>query len=394
MTRIVSLAGRGDGLGDDGSYHPRTAPGDVILVDGRVEQGPHHIEPVCRHFGVCGGCQLQHVDDEAYSDFLIDRINGALAAQGIETPQFSTPHISPPNARRRVSMHALRRGESMRPSFTRASSHQSVEIRQCPVMCMELERLLKPLGEFLAKVGRSRRRVEIQLTLVDQGIDLALRNLSVEGLTENEAMIEFAEKNMLARLSLDEGYGPNAHWEPEPVTVTLGAVAVSFPQGAFLQATADGEKALVGGVKDAVLGATRIADLFAGLGTFSFGVGCHVHAVEGARDAVLALQGAANRAGRSITTEHRDLFRRPLSAAELARFDAIILDPPRAGAKEQVAQIAASSVPDIAYVSCNPSTFARDAKALIDGGYRLETIKPVGQFRWSTHVELAAHFRR
>jgi 23S rRNA (uracil1939-C5)-methyltransferase len=137
-----------------------------------------------------------------------------------------------------------------------------------------------------------------------------------------------------------------------------------------------------------------VADLFAGLGTFTFACGGKVHAVEGARDAIVALQQAANRAGRPITSEHRDLFRRPLTAKELNHFDAVIIDPPRTGAKEQCDQLAASTVPVIASISCNPATFARDAKILIDGGYRMEWIRPIGQFRWSTHVELAARFVR
>jgi len=163
-----------------------------------------------------------------------------------------------------------------------------------------------------------------------------------------------------------------------------------------LQATADGEAALVRAVSGIITDAHELADLFAGLGTFAFPFSARakVHAVEGARDPILALAAAANRAKRTISTEHRDLFRRPLTAAELARFDAVVLDPPRAGAREQVAELAMSAVPRIAYVSCNPQTFARDAKALIAGGYTLGHITPVGQFRWSTHVELAGAFVR
>ena len=178
--------------------------------------------------------------------------------------------------------------------------------------------------------------------------------------------------------------------------MTLGRVAVPFPPGAFLQATAEGEAALLMAVREAVGSATKIADLFAGLGTFALPLSeaAQVHAVEGARDAVLALAQAGRRAGRSVSTEHRDLFRRPLSAAELSRFDAVVLDPPRAGAREQIAQLAGSAVRSVVYVSCNPATFARDAKTLVEGGYVLTGVQPVGQFRWSTHVELAAHFAR
>jgi 23S rRNA (uracil1939-C5)-methyltransferase len=216
-----------------------------------------------------------------------------------------------------------------------------------------------------------------------------LAGFEVEGLAAIEALIEFAATHGLARLSVDEGLGPSTRWCPVPPTITLGGVAVALPDGAFLQATADGEAALVAAVRDAIGNARSIFDLFAGLGTFALSLGGQVKAVEGSRDAALALITT-----RRVAVEHRDLFRRPLSVAELEDAAAVVLDPPRAGAREQVAELAKSNVPSIAYVSCNPATFARDARTLIDGGYRLDRITPVGQFRWSTHVELAAAFSR
>ena len=394
MTRIVSLAARGDGLGEDGSHHPLTAPDDLVMADGQIEWGSHHIEPVCRHFGTCGGCQLQHVDDAAYSNFLIDRITSALAGQGVLSPSFDMPSISSPHTRRRVSLAAERNKGGVQIGFNEAGSHRLIDLAECPVMHPSLFALLKPLRSLLASLLPERRRGNVRMTVVDQGIDVLLTGVEVEGLAATETVGAFAEKHRLARVSIDQGFGPTAWWEPEPVAITLGGVPVPMPEGAFLQATEEGEQALVESIRSFVQGSRATVDLFSGLGTFALSIDGRVHAVEGARDAVLALQTAANRSERPIATEHRDLFRRPLSAVELARFDAIILDPPRAGAKEQVAEIAASGVPLLAYVSCNPSTFARDAKILIDGGYRLEFIKPVGQFRWSTHVELAARFGR
>ena len=228
----------------------------------------------------------------------------------------------------------------------------------------------------------------------DQGADLLLQGAAPEGLEAVEAMADFARTHRLARFAADDGDGPQTLWEPDLATVTLGGVAVPLPHGAFLQATAEGEAALVAAVRDAVGPANAVADLFAGLGTFALALEARTLAVEAARDAALALKSAAQRAGRSVFVDHRDLYRRPLDAAELSRFDGVVLDPPRAGAKDQVAQLAASPVPAIAYVSCNPATFARDAKILVDGGYRLEWVKPVGQFRWSTHVELVGAFVR
>jgi 23S rRNA (uracil1939-C5)-methyltransferase len=191
---------------------------------------------------------------------------------------------------------------------------------------------------------------------------------------------------------VDDGLGPETRWEPQPVTIALSGTPVPMPPGAFLQATADGEAALVAAVR-AALGAPRTtADLFAGLGTFALALPGKVYAAEGARDAVLSLKAAAS--GRPVFVEHRDLYRRPLTVAELDRFDAVVLDPPRSGAREQTEALAACQARVIAYVSCNPSSFARDARMLVDGGWRLEWIQPVGQFRWSTHVELAARFVR
>ncbi|MBU2015191.1 MAG: class I SAM-dependent RNA methyltransferase, partial [Alphaproteobacteria bacterium] len=185
-------------------------------------------------------------------------------------------------------------------------------------------------------------------------------------------------------------------WEPEAATVTFGGVPVAFPPFSFLQATPDGEAALVGAVREAMPDTGAVADLFCGLGTFALALGAArpVYAAEGARDVVLALKLAGQRAQRRMVADHRDLFRRPLTPEELNRFAAVVIDPPRAGAREQVMQLAASSVPVIAYVSCNPASFARDAVHLVGGGYRLDQVRPVGQFRWSTHVEMVGIFRR
>jgi 23S rRNA (uracil1939-C5)-methyltransferase len=199
----------------------------------------------------------------------------------------------------------------------------------------------------------------------------------------------FAVQNRLARLSVDSGNGPETLYEPVPATISLSGVPVDFPTGSFLQATQDGEAALVECVRECVHCASAAADLFAGLGTFALALRT-AYAAEASRDSAGALRQAAPH----ILVEHRDLYRRPLDPSELRRFDAVVLDPPRAGAARQVVQLAASIVPRVAYVSCNPATFARDSKILADGGYRLEWVRPIGQFRWSTHVELAAFFTR
>ena len=390
---IVRLAARGDGVTADGRYAAGAAPGDVLNEDGTLVPGPHHAVPPCRHFGSCGGCQLQHIDDASYAQFIIDRISGALAEQRIDAPDFAPAHLSPPQTRRRASLRAERRGKQAMLGFNEGASHRIVDLRECHVLLPEQTELIAPLRRLLAIVMPDRGRANVTLTRTDQGVDLLLAGFEIEGFAAIEALNDFAATQHLARLSVDEGVGPSARWCPEPPTISLGGTPVAFPDGAFLQATADGEAALIAAVKDTVGDAASTVDLFAGLGTFALSLSGsltgRVKAVEGSRDAVLALI-----ATRRVAVEHRDLFRRPLTPAELNGFDAVVLDPPRAGAREQIAQIAASTVPRIAYVSCNPSTFARDARTLIDGGYRLERIVPVGQFRWSTHVELAAAFTR
>jgi 23S rRNA (uracil1939-C5)-methyltransferase len=392
--QVVALASRGDGVTQSGRYVPMAAPGDAVTEEGGVIAGPNRQEPPCRHFPECGGCQLQHVGDEAYLDFVTDRVVRALAAHDVRAERILPPHLSPPNSRRRASLRAERRGGQVLLGFNAEASHRIVDMRECHILRPELFALVAPLRSLLARLLPPRGRAEALLTLCDQGPDVLLRRVGSEGLEAAESLTAFAAGQRLARLAVDDGYGAQTLWEPEPVTATLGSVPVPFPHASFLQATREGEAALVEAVRAAVDGAQVMADLFAGLGTFALSLSGRVYAAEGARDAALALKAAAGRAGRPLFVEHRDLFRRPLEPDELARFEAVVLDPPRAGAKEQVERLAASQVPRIAYVSCNPATFARDAAALAAGGYRLEWVRGVGQFRWSTHVELAACFSR
>ncbi len=390
----MRVAARGDGVTEAGRHVPFAAPGDLVEEDGSVTAGPHRAVPPCRHFPECGGCQLQHLDDDAFGRFLVDRIGSALASQGVRLPDILPAHISPPVSRRRASLRAEARGRQVLLGFNAEKSHRIIDMRECYILRTELFALVEPLRRLLGPLLGPRGSGGVRMTLVDQGADILLEKVAVEGLAATEALAEFAETYRIARLAVDDGYGPQTLWEPEPVTVTLGGVRVPFPPGAFLQATADGEAALIAAARDAVGPTRTIADLFAGLGTFALSLEGRVLAVEGSRDTALALKAAANRAQRQIFVDHRDLFRRPLDAKELDRFEAVLLDPPRAGAKEQVELLARSAVPRIAYVSCNPSTFARDAETLCKGGYQLGWIKPVGQFRWSTHVELAASFSR
>jgi 23S rRNA (uracil1939-C5)-methyltransferase len=385
---IIRIAARGDGVSATGQHRAFAVPGDVIAEDGMLVEGPGHQLPPCRHFPECGGCQLQHLTDAAFADYCASRIVGALAQHGLAT-EVRPAHLSPPRTRRRTSLRALRAGGRVLIGFNAAKSHDIVDMIECHILDPRLFALLAPLRKLLAMMIAPRRSADVQLTLTDQGVDVALKGVSAEGLDAVEALTAFSERNRLARLTIDEGYGPEPRYEPRPVTISLAGHPVAFPSGAFLQATADGEAALVAAVREVAGGAKRPLDLFAGLGTFALALDGQVTAAEAAQDAVLALM-----ATRRVATVHRDLYRRPYTSAELDAHDAIILDPPRSGALEQVRQIGASAVPRIAYVSCNPATFARDAELLVAGGYKLDWARPVGQFRWSTHVELAAALSR
>ncbi len=392
---IVRVAGRGEGVTADGRHAALAAPGDRLTPTGAVIPGPHHQAPPCRHFPVCGGCQLQHLDDAAYAQFIIDRIEGALASQGLSTT-IRSPVLSPPRSRRRASFHAERKGGQVVLGFSQAGSHDLVDLQACWILDPALFDLLKPLRALLARLMTGKRRVEVQLTMIDQGIDMLVTGISAEGLDAAEAISAFGGRHGIARVSIDNGLGPETRWEPDEATITLGGVPVPFPTGSFLQATPEGEAALITAVREAIGKAGTVADLFAGLGTFTFALagGAKVYAAEAGRDALFALKAAGGRAQLPVFAEHRDLYRRPLTPAELDRFGAIVLDPPRAGAKEQADGLAASKSPILAYVSCNPSTFGRDAKVICEGGYALDWVQPVGQFRWSTHIELAARFSR
>ena len=393
---IIRIAARGDGVTADGRHFPLTAPGDWIRPDGSVAFGVHHAQPPCVHFPACGGCQLQHLDEESYADFVTARVTGALAGQGVTPGTVLPPHISPPMTRRRASLRAARAGKRVTIGFAEEGSHRLIDLQMCAVLDPRLLALVAPLRALLAAILPDKRAAHVKMSLVDQGVDLLLEGVRVEGLAADEALGDFARAQALARLTIDEGDGPQTRWEPEAATVSFGGAAVGFPPFAFLQATPDGEAALVAAVRAAMPETGPVADLFCGLGTFALALGDArpVYAAEAARDVILRLKMAAGRAQRRLAADHRDLFRRPLTPAELDRFAAVILDPPRAGAREQVLQLAASNVPLIAYVSCNPASFARDAAHLTAAGYRLESVKPVGQFRWSTHVELVGIFRK
>jgi 23S rRNA (uracil1939-C5)-methyltransferase len=372
--------------------------GDRGTVTRVIAASPARIEPACRHFGSCGGCALQHLDWDAYLAFKRDLVVEALRRQGLGEVPVGAIAPSPPGSRRRATLEAKRAGGTLLLGFHGRASHHIVDLGECPVLLPGLAALLPPLRDLLRRLLPPGAGATVQLAAGLGGVELGLALPVAPDLDQLERLNAFAEAQDLARL-----WWRTAEMAPVPAVqrrslgFRFGAVPVEPPSGGFLQATAAGEAALTQAVVAALAGAERVADLYAGCGTFGLALGprATLHAVEGDAAALGALAAAARRAGLGfVTTERRDLDARPLLPAELRRFDAVLFDPPRAGARAQAEQLALSTVPLVVGVSCNPATFARDARLLVDAGYRLDGVLPVDQFVWSPHVELVGHFHR
>lgn len=397
---IERLGHHGDGIarGPEGPvFIPGVLPGeevegevqgDRMMAPRIVTPSAHRRKPPCPHARACGGCALQHADDAFVADWKQGVVRHALDAQGLTAP-FRPLETSPPRSRRRATLSARRTKAGVTLGFHMRGSDQVIAVPGCLLLHPDLIAAF-PALEAITRAGASRKgELSLTVTATLSGPDVAVTG----GKPLDAALIQdlagLTETHRLARLT----------WEGEAVAlraqpmVAMGAGRVPLPPGAFLQATAQGEAALLAAVREAVGPARKVADLFAGCGTFTLPLAetDEVHAVEGDATLTAALSaGARNTHGlKAITVETRDLFRRPLLSDEL-RLDAAVIDPPRAGAEAQVAEIARARVPVVAMVSCNPVTFARDAKVLVAAGYRLDWVQVVDQFRWSTHVELVA----
>lgn len=417
QVRIETVGVRGDGLaslGTDRLYIPYTVAGDLVRVRvsrGRKgalqsrlvaidEAGPGRSEPPCRHFGDCGGCALQHMDAATYRAWKLDLLTTALVRQGVDHPAPEALRVSPPGSRRRADLTAVRRRDDVVLGFNARASHRVVDLQTCPVLRPALVALLGPLRALLLDILDEGTRAGVILTDSASGIELVVVGAMDLGLSRRERLVAFAETHDLTRVA--RGHPRQPGYEPilerRPVHMGFGGVTVALPPAAFLQATAEGEAALAGVVTEAAAGAPRVADLFAGAGSFTFPLaqaGAAVHAIDGNLPLVRALQAAANAAQMPrVTVEARDLDRRPLPVDQLNRFDVVAFDPPRAGARGQVERLAESRVPRVVALSCNPASFARDARILVEGGYRMVRLVPVDQFLWSPHLELAAVFER
>ena len=394
---VERLSPRGEGLAD-GVTIPRTLPGET--VEGAVEAGrmaaPRILSPVaervrapCPHYGACGGCALQHGSDAFVAEWKADRVIGALRARGIDG-EVARVRTSPPNARRRATLSARRLKSGPIAGLHARASDTVIRIPDCRLLLPSLIAAI-PAAEAAAALGASRKG-ELSVTLTDSeaGIDMAVIGGRDPGPGERAAL---AERFDLARLAWDDEVLTR-----RPPVQRFGTAAVVPPPGAFLQATREGEAALREAAVEGLEGCRRVADLFAGCGTFALPLAARaeVHAVEG-EAAMLAALDAGWRGGtglRRVTVEARDLFRRPLRAEELRDFDGVIMDPPRAGAEAQARMLAEGGPGRVVMVSCDPASFARDVSILAAGGYRMGPVTVVDQFRWSPHVEMVAMLTR
>ncbi len=405
---IEQVGGEGDGLAHGPVFVPFCLPGERVLAIGGgerrelvevLEASADRILPICPHFGTCGSCAMQHWAPEPYLAWKIERLRLTLARQQIET-EILAPFAAAAGTRRRVALHARRGSRAMaRLGYKARKSWDLVDISVCPisdpaiqVAIPALKRLAAPLFEH----PKSAPTLHVTLTLSGLDVDISGVERKSGGLSA-DARVQLAQCSAqadFARVTID---GEVAYQARLP-QVRLGQAVVNLPPAAFLQATPQTEAALSAFVSEHAAGATRVADLFCGVGTFTFRLAqiAQVHAADFAPEAIRALNGAlASTPGlHGVTAEARDLVRRPVLAEELKKTDVAVFDPPRAGAVEQTAELARSSVGRVIGVSCNPATFARDARTLIEAGFTLDRVQPVDQFLWSPHMELVGVFSR
>jgi len=408
---IERVGGQGDGLAltEAGRrvFAPLTLPGEVI--DGSVagerveaiqvlEASPERVSPPCPHFGACGGCALQHWATAPYTAWKTELIRDALARERLETdilPGFTVA----PGTRRRVALHARKRGREVVLGFKARRSWAVEAISTCVIADPRIVAALPALKILAAPFFEHPKSAPtLHVTITATGLDVDVTGVEARGGgLSADARVRASEAAAVGDFARVTLAGEMLYQARLPM-VRFGPAVVALPAGGFLQASADAERVMAAAVIGAVDGAARVADLFCGAGTFTFPLAerSGVLALDASREAIAALASgrAATPGLKAIEAEARDLYRRPLLTVEMKRLDAVVFDPPRAGALDQAREIAASSVPLCVGVSCNPQTFARDAAVLIAGGFRLESVLPVDQFLWSAHVELVGLFRR
>lgn len=411
---VDRLGAAGDGIAEHTGqrlFIPGVLPGERVAVrpgaargDGRaaavvrrLSNAETRTTPACRHFGRCGGCALQHLAPAAYAAWKRATIIEALSRHGLAETTVADVLVVPPGDRRRAVFSAVGRKEGAAIGFAEAQAHAIVDLAECPVTAPALVRLLPALKAAFAWLLGSGERGQAIATLTSSGVDLVLEIGPAPDLAARERLARLATEADIARLSWRKpGRTVEVLVQRRPVQVHFDGVPAVFPPAAFLQASLAGEAALIAEVLAGVGNATKVLDLYAGIGTFSLPLSqrAGVTALEGDAEAVRALAASAAAARAAVLVERRDLARDPPDPSMLDRFEAVVFDPPRAGARAVAEALAASSVATAVAVSCNPQTFARDARILVDGGFRLLRVRPIDQFLWSPHVELVAHFRR
>ena len=406
---IGRIGQRGDGVADgpDGPlYVPYALPGESVTAEPvpghpdsrhllRVEiESPDRVPAICPHFGVCGGCAIQHWTSERYRAWKRELVVTALAQAGSDAPVDDLVDAHG-EGRRRAVLHA-RRGthDVLNVGFAAPRAHHIVPIDRCPVLAPGLSAAVKTAWALAEAVTSMRKPLDIHITATDAGLDVDLRGSGPLSPSAHAALVRIATQLRLARLTR---HGELLAQSGTP-TIRMGRAAVPLPPGAFLQATAEGEAVLGRLIAEHADGSKTALDLFAGVGPFALRLAekVRVTAADSDAPALAALEAATKTTSglRPVTVLRRDLFRHPMMAEEMKTFTAVVFDPPRQGAEAQSRALAVSRVPCVVAVSCNPATFARDARILIDGGYRLERVTPVDQFRYSAHVELVARFTR
>ncbi len=399
---IGRLGHQGDGIADGPVFVPRALPGEVIdatVEDGKVTQfrilepSDQRVKPGCSHYNACGGCALQHASDAFVSDWKVSVVQSAMNAQKIDAP-IRGCITSPAQSRRRATLSGRRTKKGVLVGFHMRASDTVVSVPGCILLHPALLSAVAGLEALTLACGSRKGEISFAITASEAGVDVA----ATGGKSLDRAMFvtisDIARAHDLARVSWDD----ELVVERNAPRQTFGPASVTPPPGAFLQATAHGQAALVDAVKEAVGDARQVVDLFSGCGTFTLPLAeqAEVRAVENDDTMLDALNmGWRQTQGlKRVVTETRDLFRRPLMPDELNKFDAAVIDPPRAGAEAQTAEICASDLAVVAAVSCNPVTFARDARKMSDAGFDLDWVQVVDQFRWSPHVEIAARFSR
>lgn len=353
--------------------------------------------PPCPHYLSCGGCVAQHIDPGAYLAWKRERVVEALRRHGFSDPPVSDIVATPPGSRRRATLVADVTGATTRVGFHQRRSHAIAEIPDCLILTPEIVALTALLRTHLPALVENSGTLGLHVQSSETGLDLVVITGRPPSLKERQSFAAFAEDADLARVTWNDDGNLDLIAQRRVPSVLHGGITVEPPPGAFMQASAAGEAAIVEAVRAGLGKAKRAADLFAGCGSLTFGIPATtaVHAIDHDQDMIAALARAAGRANAgTVTSETRDLFRRPLEPKELDRFDAVVFDPPRAGARAQAERLAAAHVPVAVAVSCDPATLARDARILVDGGYGLDSVTPIDQFLWSAAVESVAVFRR